>query len=175
MSATASVRSSARPRVRPSRFTLVDTGKATRSNSQSSRRARPALVKVAEPARRGVVVRFAAAALAVAGLFAVVVSHVVIDEKQFAIDSMQQKVAAEKARQTALEYQLYQLEAPQRVIAAAQSLGMVVPASVTYLVPVTLQSPGGTQVGGTSSFPSSKPTSPTTSPTGSARARAPAR
>ncbi len=116
-------------------------------------------------------VRTAAIAVAVAGIFMVVVAHVVIDQKQFRIDAMQEQVANAQARQTTLQFRLAQLEAPQKIIASAEALGMVTPSQVTYLVPVAMSPVTPRAAAGVQPSPSST----STSPSGSARARAPGR
>jgi len=79
-----------------------------------------------------------AVSFAVAGVFAVVVAHVLIDQTQFRIDSMQSSLSKAQQEQTSLQYNLSELEAPQRIVTAAEGLGMVPPAQVTYLTPVPI-------------------------------------
>ncbi|MDP9072231.1 MAG: hypothetical protein M3N68_13310 [Actinomycetota bacterium] len=70
------------------------------------------------------------------GLFALVASHVVLTQGQFRLDRLQARAAAEQARYERLRLQVAELEAPERVVAAAQErLGMVPPPGVTYLSP----------------------------------------
>ncbi len=70
------------------------------------------------------------------GLFALVASHVVLTQGQFRLDRLQSRAAAEQARYERLRLQVAELEAPGRVVAAAQErLGMVPPPGVTYLSP----------------------------------------
>jgi cell division protein FtsL len=66
-------------------------------------------------------------------VFGVVVAHVLLTQRQFRLDGLEQKAATEEARYERLRLQVAELEAPDRVIAAAQQLGMVPPATVTYV------------------------------------------
>ncbi len=81
--------------------------------------------------------RRVAACTLVFGLFAVVISHIVIDQLQFRIDALQSQSAAISSKVVRLRYNEAQLEAPQRIIASAEKMGMVSPAQVTYLTPLS--------------------------------------
>ena len=88
------------------------------------------------PRRRGRVLALVAVAAVGVGLFALVASHVVLTQSQFRLDRLHAAAAAEQARYERLRLQVAQLEAPARVVAAAQErLGMVPPPGVTYLSP----------------------------------------
>jgi cell division protein FtsL len=85
--------------------------------------------------RRRLVALLCVAAVGV-GLFALVASHVVLTQGQFRLDRLQSRAAAEQARYERLRLRVAELEAPSRVVAAAQErLGMVPPPGVTYLSP----------------------------------------
>ena len=87
--------------------------------------------------RRRVLLLGAATTVAVCvGLFAVVFFHVLLTEGQVQLDRLQARAEAEQARQERLRLQVAELESPQRVFDAATRLGMVRPATVTYLSPV---------------------------------------
>ena len=84
--------------------------------------------------RRFVVV--GTAALAVVGLFAVVVVHVVLAQQQFQLADLSSRISSEQSANDQLRLQVAQLQAPQRVVSEAEKqLGMVSPPSITYLVP----------------------------------------
>lgn len=69
----------------------------------------------------------------IAALFGVVFAHVLLTQRQFRLDHLEQRATAEQAKYERLRLEVAQLEAPERVVAAAQQLGMVPPATVTYL------------------------------------------
>jgi cell division protein FtsL len=72
--------------------------------------------------------------IGVAIAFALVYLHVVGAQRQFGLDRLNQKVTVQEQRYDRLRLQVAQLEAPGRIISAAEGkLGMVEPASVTYL------------------------------------------
>ena len=78
----------------------------------------------------------ASGSVAVAGLFAVVVVHVVLAQQQFQLANLSGRIATEQSANDQLRLQVAQLQAPQRVVSQAeQQLGMVSPPSITYLVP----------------------------------------
>ena len=69
-------------------------------------------------------------------LFGLVGLHVMLAQNQFRLDRLTTQADAEQARYERLRLQVDQLESPQRIVATAQQkLGMVTPASVTYLTP----------------------------------------
>jgi cell division protein FtsL len=79
---------------------------------------------------------FLVAAMTVAAVFGVVITHVVLAQEQFRLAHLQSKAAAEQAKNEQLKLEVAQLQSPARVVSAAeQRLGMVPPSSVTYLVP----------------------------------------
>jgi cell division protein FtsL len=66
-------------------------------------------------------------------VFGVVAAHVVLTQRQFRLQGMEDRAATEEARYERLRLEVAQLEAPERVVAAARELGMVPPANVTYV------------------------------------------
>jgi cell division protein FtsL len=78
----------------------------------------------------------------VAIAFGLVYLHVVLAQRQFALDQLTTKVQAEQATYQNLRLQVAELGSPQHVIGTAEGqLGMHQPAAVTYLTP-TLTIPG---------------------------------
>jgi cell division protein FtsL len=76
------------------------------------------------------------AALVGLGLLAIASLHVVLTQKQFQLEKLEEKAAAEQARYEQLRLEVAQLESPERVVAAAQQrLGMIPAPGVTYLSP----------------------------------------
>ncbi len=75
--------------------------------------------------------------------FGLVYLHVVLAQRQFALDRLTTKVQTEQASYQKLRLQVAQLASPQHIISTAEGqLGMVQPGTVTYLTPtVTI---GGT-------------------------------
>ena len=72
----------------------------------------------------------------VVGLFAVVVVHVVLAQQQFQLARVSAQVSAQQGANEQLSLQVAQLQAPARIVSAAeQQMGMVSPPSVGYLVP----------------------------------------
>lgn len=69
----------------------------------------------------------------VAALFGVVFAHVLLTQRQFRLDHLEQQAANEEAKYERLRLEVAQLESPERVVSAAQQLGMVPPATVKYL------------------------------------------
>ena len=86
--------------------------------------------------RRRRLLACSAAAVAVACVLGLVVSHVALAQGQFRLEKLQARAAEEQAKYERLRLQVAQLESPSRVVAAAQErLGMVPPPGVTYLSP----------------------------------------
>jgi len=78
-----------------------------------------------------------------AGLFSIVALRVLVAQGQVDIDRLTSSIEAKQAEQQGLRMTVAQLEAPDHVVAAArQRLGMITPATVTYLTPI-----GGTGAG----------------------------
>jgi cell division protein FtsL len=91
--------------------------------------------------------RLATALLVVAvfaGLFAIVAVRVVLAQGQAEIDQLSQSIEAQQAVRQDLRLTVAELEAPAQIVAAArQRLGMIRPASVTYLTPPPPAAPPG--------------------------------
>ena len=107
----------------------------------------------------------AAAVVGALCLFGVVVFHVLLTQNQFRLDKLQEQSIERQAEYDRLRLQVAELESPDRIIAAAQTLGMVSPPKVTYLAP-TIEEPGDTDTpaltadqasGGESSWSTVKP------------------
>jgi cell division protein FtsL len=82
------------------------------------------------------VLALAGAGLVLAVAFGLVYLHVVLAQRQFALDRLTAKVQAEQARYQNLRLQVAQLGSPAQIISTAEGqLGMRPPASVTYLAP----------------------------------------
>jgi cell division protein FtsL len=95
-----------------------------RSPAQRRRRARAMLLAVA-----GVTAMVA---------FGLVYLHVVLAQRQFALDRLTAQVQAESTTYQDLRLQVAQLRSPAHIISTAEGrLGMIQPASVTYLTPTT--------------------------------------
>ena len=76
------------------------------------------------------------AGIAIAGaLFGVVAFHVVLTQNQLDLQHLRSQADAASVHQQQLRLQAAQLESPERVVADAQKLGMVPPATVRYLSP----------------------------------------
>lgn len=89
--------------------------------------------------------------------FALVTLHVLIAENQFTLDRMQQQAASQQSTYEKLQLQVAQLEAPARIVSLAEGrLGLVQPASVTYLpaVPASTRGAGSVSAGPQGSGPS---------------------
>lgn len=77
-------------------------------------------------------------------VFGLVYTHVVLAQRQFAIDKVNAKVQSEQAQYQNLRLEVAQLGSPQNIIATAEGqLGMVQPASVSYLTPNQTVGAGG--------------------------------
>jgi cell division protein FtsL len=116
----------------------------------------PRKLTAAERRRRARLLLAGGLGVFVAVVFGLVYMHVVLAQRQFAIDRLDSKVQAQQAQYQNLRLLVAQLGAPQNIIATAEGqLGMVQPASVSYLTPKqTIGSSPGTSNGtsnGTSS------------------------
>ncbi len=82
------------------------------------------------------VLTLAGAGLILAVTFGLVYLHVVLAQRQFALDRLTAKVQAEQTRYQNLRLQVAQLGSPAQIISTAEGqLGMRPPTSVTYLAP----------------------------------------
>jgi cell division protein FtsL len=106
-------------------------------------------------------------------MFAMVGVHALLTQNQFRLDGLQQQLAKVSARHQQLEGEVGQLAAPERIISAAEhELGLVLPASVTYVAPTTATTTPATSSPRTEGTTSPTTTSPTaTSPTTTSRTR----
>lgn len=68
-------------------------------------------------------------------LFAVAVAHTVLVQGQMRLDEIDSKLDAEQARYQELRTAVAEMESPERVVTAAEDLGMVSPAGLVYLQP----------------------------------------
>lgn len=82
--------------------------------------------------RAGVVATIVAAVVA---LFVAAGLHAELAEQQSAIGTTRDAVAAEQARYNEARLRIAELEAPARIVAEAEALGLVTPETVTYLQP----------------------------------------
>lgn len=86
----------------------------------------------------------AAVVAAVIVVFGLVYLHVVLAQRQFALDRATTKLSQQETQYQLLRLKVAQLEAPARIISTAEgTLGMREPSSVTYL-----KSPAGTATTG---------------------------
>ncbi|MCU1462186.1 MAG: hypothetical protein JWO37_2261 [Acidimicrobiales bacterium] len=112
------------------------------------------------------------ACVVVAGLFGAVFFHVLLTQGQLQLDRIQTRAAAEHARNERLRLEVAELQSPERIVAAAQQqLGMVPPASVTYLSPSGSR-PAGPPATKPAARPSAAPAAkspPATAPTSSGK------
>ncbi|MHB8672033.1 MAG: cell division protein FtsL, partial [Acidimicrobiales bacterium] len=98
----------------------------------------PARLAARARRRRARLVTFGAVAILIGSLFGVVAFHVVLAQGQLQLQQLQDRQNAEHVRHQRLELEVAELESPARIVAAAQQqLGMIAPASVTYLSPVS--------------------------------------
>jgi cell division protein FtsL len=81
------------------------------------------------------------AVLLTAGLFAtllaVAVSHTLLVEGQVRLDALDSQLGQEQAKYQELRTQVAQLESPERIVQAANEMGMVTPDDLRYLQPTT--------------------------------------
>ncbi|HEX4863279.1 MAG TPA: hypothetical protein VFV02_04355, partial [Acidimicrobiales bacterium] len=109
----------------------------------------PRKLTPAERRRRARFLLGGGVAVLVGVVFGLVYMHVVLAQRQFAIDRLNTKVHDQQAQYQTLRLQVAQLGSPQNIIATAEGqLGMVQPASVNYLTPnqaVAGSSPTGSQ------------------------------
>lgn len=117
----------------------------------------PRKLTAAERRRRARMLLAGGVGLLVMVVFGLVYMHVVLAQRQFAIDRLNTKVQSEQAQYQNLRLAVAQLGSPQNIIATAEGqLGMVQPASVNYLTP-------NQTVGSSGSSGSSRPGAGTTS------------
>jgi cell division protein FtsL len=84
-------------------------------------------------------------------MFGVVGVHALLTQDQFRLDALQHQLATVSSRHQQLAGEVAQLAAPDRIISVAEhDLGLVLPASVTYVAPTT-QAPSSQAPSSTSS------------------------
>lgn len=119
--------------------------------ARAPKRAKPARphLEVVVPGRPSAAVRrrraralaLLASLVVATALFGLVAANVVLAQNQFALETLEDRAAAEEARYERLRLQVAQLESPERIVAAAQErLGMVPPETITYLSPTGARS-----------------------------------
>jgi cell division protein FtsL len=87
--------------------------------------------------RRGRAVLVLAALVVAAALLVVAAGQAFVAAQQVRLDRLDQQLSASVAKGENLQLTRAQLESPSRILSLAEhQLGMVVPVSVTYLVPV---------------------------------------
>lgn len=75
----------------------------------------------------------------IALLFAAVAMHVVLTQNQFRLTKLNSEAAVQQTRYQELQLQVDQLSSPERILEIAEGrLGMVAPATVTYLKPASV-------------------------------------
>lgn len=75
-----------------------------------------------------------------AALFGVVIAQVVLTQGQFELAKLNRETQTEQERYSKLRLQVAELESPERITSeATNKLGMVAPATVTYLRPVGIR------------------------------------
>ncbi len=100
-------------------------------------------------------------------LFGLVVFHTVLLQNQQRIDQLDAQVRDEQARYQQLRLQVAQLESPQRIIdVATQKLGLVPPATTTYLTPTGDDAAAARQAAAASQRDNSGTADPDTGPSG---------
>jgi len=101
--------------------------------------ARPDHLRVVAPAERRRRFSPLAAVILTAALFAlllaVAVAHTVLVEGQVRLDELDQQLVQEQARYQDLRQEVAELEAPTRIVGAAEEQGMVTPDDLVYLQP----------------------------------------
>ena len=127
--------------VRPAPARRADRPNQPTAEAPHLRVVRPADRSDAEQARlvRGAVILGVAVGALV--LFGVVVFHVLLTQNQFRLDKLQEASLERQAEYDRLRLQVAELESPDRIVAAAQQLGMVTPPKVTYLAPTVEETP----------------------------------
>lgn len=99
-----------------------------------------------------------------ATLFAIAIAHTVLVQGQIRLDRLDDQLTVEQARYQRLRNEVAEMEAPGRVVDAAQGLGMVAPDDLVYLQPGAVddlppaEEPGGAaQPGPTTDWSAMKP------------------
>ena len=143
----------------------------------------PLRIHQAEPrrtARRNPSHRFyiiVSVAMVVGSLLFVVVGDALVAQGQLRMTALGAKISVEEAKQKAMQTEVAQLAAPNRIVAQGMALGLTAPAEVVYLPQVPLDKPLATPQTGNAApapAPAAAP-APTPAPTKPAPAPAPAK
>jgi cell division protein FtsL len=106
----------------------------------------PALTP-AQRRRRARAVLIISATLATLVALGLVYMHVVLAQRQFRLDQLNAEVQKDQATYENLRLQVAELASPQHIISTAEGkLGMIQPAQVTYLSPITTVAGSASQV-----------------------------
>lgn len=101
--------------------------------------------------RRARLLAAAFSVIIVGGLFGLAVFNVMLAQGQAKLNGLEERATAQQLQYERLRLEVAQLQSPERVVAAAQErLGMVPPAEVIYLTPVTAAPPSGVSRGSSS-------------------------
>ena len=73
-------------------------------------------------------------ALVLIAFFGLIYSRLSLDASAFELDELQDRIAAEEARQSELQVELARLQDPERVAAEAEQMGLVYPPNRTELI-----------------------------------------
>ena len=80
--------------------------------------------------------------------------HVVLAQRQFALDTTNARIAAQETTYQGLRLRVAELSSPANIIATAEGkLGMVQPSSVNYLTPTGADHPASTAAKGSAAAP----------------------
>jgi hypothetical protein len=96
--------------------------------------------------------------MVVGSLLFVVVGDTLVAQGQVRMTALGTKISAEEAKQKAMQTEVAQLAAPNRIVAQGMALGLTAPAQVVYLPQVPLDKPLATpQTGNTAAAPAPAP------------------
>jgi cell division protein FtsL len=136
-----------RPSAARAAAAAVLAGKAAPSHARPARSPRARHLRVVDQAprfewlrgpKRARAMMLIAAGIVTVIAFALVYMHVVLAQRQFALDRMTSRVQAEQTQYQQLRLRVAQLESPANIISTAEGqLGMKQPGSVTYLTPTS--------------------------------------
>lgn len=100
-------------------------------------------LRAAARQRRMRVLMIVAGIVTVVSIFALASFHAMLLANQGRLDQLHREVAAERAEYEALRQEVAELESPDRIVTAAEELGMVPPDEITWLVPTVAPETGG--------------------------------
>ena len=93
---------------------------------------------------------------------ALVYMHVVLAQRQFALDTTNAKIAQQETTYQGLRLRVAELSSPANIISTAEGkLGMIQPSSVNYLTPSKADQPANVTTSGGASATYSEPVAPT--------------